>query len=269
MTQPEVIRRNGLVIDQYTPDHPTDLPPMVIMHGLFGSRDNWRSQARALASDRIVYVPDMPNHGDSIHTDDISYRSLAETMWQSFPEESILLLGHSMGGKVAMAMALSNPEKCSALIVADIAPRTYPPRHDEIFAGMRAVETAQPKSRREGEEVLAAHIPERDIRLFLLKSLAPVDDQTGGTGGYRWKLNIAGLIANYAEISRWTDPGTTYPERTLQIRGGKSPYVTDDDLEHMAQLFPALQVETIAEAGHWLHAEARERFLAVVRRFIS
>lgn len=269
MTQPEVIRRNGLVIDQYQPEQPTDTPPLVIMHGLFGSRDNWRSQARALAADRLVYVPDMPNHGDSIHTDNISYLSLAEIMWQSFPEERLLLLGHSMGGKVAMTMALSNPDRCSALIVADIAPRTYPPRHDEIFAGIQAVETAQPKSRREGEEILAAHIPERDIRLFLLKSLAPTDDQSNSTGCYRWKLNVAGLIANYADISRWTDPITTYLGNTLQIRGGKSPYVTEEDLRRMAQLFPALQVETIDEAGHWLHAEARERFLTVVRRFVS
>jgi esterase len=269
MKQPTVIRRAGLVIDQYLPDHPAGKPPLVIMHGLFGSRDNWRSQARAFSVDRLVYVPDMPNHGDSDHTENISYPALAQTMWHVFSEERLALLGHSMGGKVAMAMALDTPERCSALMVADIAPRTYPPRHDEIFAGMHAVQQAKPKTRREGEDILAAHIPERDIRLFLLKSLAPVAKETGESAEYQWKLNLSGLVAQYGEISQWSFTKQVYHGAALLIRGGRSPYVSNDDIATMRKMFPALQVETISAAGHWLHAEARDHFVTVVRQFIS
>ena len=258
-----------------------DGTPLVIMHGLFGSGDNWRSQARALAgvgpgsgpgSGRTVYVADMPNHGESLHTERCSYPEIARLIWQSLDRmdatERVQLLGHSMGGKAAMAMALERPRRTERLVVVDIAPRVYPPRHEGIFTGMQAVAEAAPASRGEAERLLSRFIPEKPVRLFLLKSLVP-----GPTdhGGYRWKLNLDGIRRCYRMISDWPyESGTDhYPWQALFIRAGASPYVTDEDEDVIREFFPEARIATIAGAGHWVHAEQREQFLSVVREAVS
>lgn len=248
--------------------------PIVILHGLFGSGDNWQSQARALshrdATDRAreVLVPDLPNHGDSEHTDRFTYREIAVMLWDALDQigihtvtRTVELLGHSMGGKVAMAMALDRPERVSRLVVVDIAPQVYAPRHHAILEGMRAVAAAGTESRGEAERMLAETIPEKPVRLFLLKSLVPDDDGTV----YRWKLNLEGIIANYDAISDWPYEHGQYTGPTLFIRGERSPYIDENATARITAFFPHAVITTIAGAGHWVHAEQRDTFLSVVR----
>jgi len=173
-----------------------------------------------------------------------------------------------MGGKAAMAMALERPRETERLIVVDIAPRVYPPRHSGIFAGMQAVAQAAPTSRGEAERLLASSIPEKPIRLFLLKSLAPgAPDHSG----YRWKLNLDGIRRCYEAISGWPyERGADlYPGQALFIRAGASPYISDGDEDVIREFFPDGRIATISGAGHWVHAEAREQFLSIVREAIS
>lgn len=262
-------------------------PPLVIMHGLFGSGDNWRSQATALAADRAVLVCDMPDHGRSEHCNTFEYRAVAgllrEALAAALPEiglpsdSPVALLGHSMGGKAAMAMALSAPSLCERLVVADIAPRCYPPRHEEIFAAMEAVAAAGADSRGEADRIMAEYIPQKAIRMFLLKSLVPEEGAatpTGATtpaGRYGWRLNLEGLRAGYEDIRCWPDMGTEvfYDGPTLFVAGGASPYVSEQDRPAIDRLFPRARLHGIAGAGHWLHAEAKDEFVSVVRAFIS
>jgi esterase len=240
-------------------------PPVVILHGLFGSGDNWRSHAQALAAQREVLVPDMPGHGESMHPRSYRYPVLAEIILNALEElglategRPVSLLGHSMGGKVAMAIAFVRPEAVGSLIIADIAPREYPPRHEQIFDAMNRVAAARPDSRSDGDTILSQGIPERSVRLFLLKSLVPDDD------GYRWQLDLNGLLSGYDEIRGWPFTDDQFPRRTLIIAGGDSPYVSGGDTGAITRHLPAARIETIPDAGHWLHVEARERFLSLV-----
>ena len=281
----EAVHAGGILWQRYQRrEEGGSLPaPLLILHGLFGSSDNWQSQARALAEDgpvaRTVIVPDLPNHGDSLHIETFSYPELADLLWEVLPlivprDTPLELLGHSMGGKIAMAMALRQPMRVSRLVVVDIAPVRYSPRHKAILEGMQAVARAAPGSRGEAERILAEHIPEKPVRLFLLKSLVPgggAADRAGGqTGGdaYRWKLNLDGIRRCYDSISDWPlDPGVVAPYTgpTLFIRGGLSPYITGEGEAAIGPLFPQARIKTIPQAGHWVHAEAREAFLSVVR----
>jgi len=276
---------------------PLSPPPLVIFHGLFGSGDNWRSQATALAGDRAVLACDMPDHGRSDHWNTFEYRAVAGLLRDALaaaldeiglpPETSVVLLGHSMGGKAAMAMALGAPGRCERLVVADIAPRCYPPRHEEIFAAMDAVASAGVRSRGEADRIMAEYVPQKPIRMFLLKSLVPTGDRGAAAdampaaadarpaatpaGRYGWRLNLAGLRAGYEDIRCWPDLGTedSYGGPTLFVAGGASPYVSDDDYPAINQLFPRARIHRIDRAGHWLHAEAKDQFVSVVRSFIS
>jgi pimeloyl-ACP methyl ester carboxylesterase len=245
--------------------------PLIILHGLFGAGDNWRTQAQALAEERPVLVPDMPNHGRSCHTSDTRYPSVAQLVWDAvdkldvpFSGAPLQVLGHSMGGKVAMGMAFARPTAVSRLVVADIAPRAYAPSHGEIFAAMNEVATAGAGRRGEAERRMAERIPEKAVRLFLLKSLVPGED-----GSYRWQLNLSALEAGYDDITDWPYTEERFSGESLFIAGGRSAYIQPRDEAAMDRHFPSHRVETIAQAGHWLHAEAREEFLQIVRAALS
>jgi pimeloyl-ACP methyl ester carboxylesterase len=235
---------------------------------LFGSGDNWHSQARALAGARPVLVADMPNHGRSEHVDEMGYPAQAARLWNALDElgyghkgASVALLGHSMGGKTALGMAFARAESVAQLVVADIATREYPPRHTEIFQAMERVAEATVESRSAADEILAELIPQKPIRLFLLKSLVP-----GSNGTYHWQLNLDGLRRAYDEIRGWPYTTERFDGPALLIAGGKSPYVTAEEERMFATYAPNLRVETIDDAGHWLHAEARDRFLSILHR---
>ena len=250
--------------------------PLVILHGLFGSSDNWHTYGRALSDTRDVLIPDIPNHGGSCHIDSMDYRDLAALLWDAVEQTGygneghpVSILGHSMGGKVAMAMAISRPSAVSRLIVADIAPVVYPRRHDDIFDAMRNVEAAQVRNRSDGDRVMARSVPEKAIRMFLLKSLVPDSNTDEGEAGgvrYRWSLNVAGLAASYDEIRGWPYTDQSYDGTALAIAGGESSYVDTAAEEALRRHLPSVRIETIPGVGHWIHVEAREEFLALVRR---
>ena len=250
---------------------------LLILHGLFGSGDNWRSQAEELADRRVVLAPDVPNHGHSAHVDDMNYDTLAGSMWSLLdglrdagvipPDAALDVLGHSMGGKIAMAMSFLRPDSLRRLVVADIAPRDYPPRHEEIFRGLQAVAGQHIGRRGEADRIMAEYIPERPVRLFLLKSLSAGAEEGSS---YRWLINLNGLRAAYPVISSWPfDAGSAYSGPVLFVAGGTSAYIRAEDREAIAHHFPEHRIETIPGVGHWLHVEARDHFLRLVRDFLA
>lgn len=241
--------------------------PLVILHGLFGSGDNWQTVARQLGSDSPVLLPDLPNHGESPHTDTFTLEETAEQVAGFLAEmgvTSCVLSGHSLGGKVAMIMALQRPQLARRLCVVDIAPKRYPPRHEAIIEAMREVEAAGVNSRSEADAIMADMISDARIRAFLLKSLVPNDG-----GGYYWRVNLDLIDRDYDHIVGWPDGLGTYEGETLFIGGGESNYVGAADLNPIHGYFPRARFEEIPGAGHWLHAEKPREFLALFVPFVA
>lgn len=248
--------------------------PLVVLHGLFGAGDNWRTHAEALADGRLVLVPDMPNHGRSRHTVEMDFGTVARQVWSALDEvcaalgitsSTFAILGHSMGGKAAMAMAFQEPRRTARLISADIAPREYPSSHAEIFEAMAAVARATVTRRSEADQIMAQTIPTKAIRMFLLKSLVRDDE----SGEYRWQLNMDGLRTSYEEIRGWPFQEEQYHGATLFIVGEDSSYVQTADTAAISHHFPNHHLETIPAVGHWLHVENRKAFLKLVSDFLS
>jgi esterase len=169
-----------------------------------------------------------------------------------------------MGGKVAMALALAHPELVRGIIVADIAPKSYPPRHTEILRGMKKVGAAEARSRKEADAVLAEHVPSKPVRAFLLKSLK-ADER----GVYRWQLHVDGISDCYDHLTAWPQIEGRFEGPALFVAGGKSDYVSADDIGDIQRLFPHASLESIDDAGHWLHVEQRELFTELVTDFLA
>ena len=240
-----------------------DGPPLLIAHGLFGSARNWGAIAKRLADVRQVIAVDMRNHGLSEWSDDHGYdaqaRDLAEVI--AAHGERADVLGHSMGGKAAMLLALGHPERVSRLIVADIAPRAYDHSQRELIQAMQAVDLPTIERRSDADAQLRARIPDPAVRAFLLQSL--------DVANRRWRLNLDALDRAMDAITGWPDPGGRFEGPTLVLRGGASDYVAKADLPAIRELFPQARLETIPDAGHWLHAEAPRPFEAAVRAFLE
>lgn len=241
-------------------------PALVVLHGLFGESGNWRDVAERLARHFTVITPDLRNHGDSPHADEFHDTVWVEDLDRLLAREklpSALLLGHSLGGKVAMQFALIYPERIPRLIIVDIAPKTYPPMHLHVFQAMMGVDPSQFKSRTEVGEAMAPLIPGPTTRMFLLKNLA-----TDKEGRLRWKINLKSLLDNYPRLN---DPlkGPPFTKPTLVIRGEKSPYVQEADYPLFQKHFPTAQFITIAGAGHWPHTEKPEEFTQLVINFLT
>jgi esterase len=241
--------------------------PFVILHGLFGLLDNWQTLAKFWSQKYHVYLVDLRNHGRSPHSNDFNYELMGEDLAEFITEHQLqnpVIMGHSMGGKVAMNFALRYPEKVSKLIVVDIAPRAYPVHHQDIIDGLNAVDIASMTSRNEAELALAPYIPEAEVRLFLLKNLYRREDNSFG-----WRMNLAAIEACIEEVGRETTADSPFNKPTLFIKGEKSRYIQEKDIPAIQQLFPQVQLETIANAGHWVHAEAPEKFYQLVVDFIK
>ncbi len=240
--------------------------PIIILHGLFGTLDNWQTIAKKLAENHMVFIIDQRNHGKSPHSDEFSYKIMAEDlkgfMFQHHIYEAIIM-GHSMGGKVAMRFALDYPDMVSKLIVVDIAPKKYKGGHQTIFEAMFDLDLENLTDRRAIDEVLKVKIPDDGIRLFLMKNLARQKE-----GGYRWKMNLPVLYKNYQEILSTIEVDDAYDDEVLFIRGGQSKYIRDEDILDIQEIFPLMQLETIPNTGHWLHAEAPKIFIKIVNNFI-
>jgi pimeloyl-ACP methyl ester carboxylesterase len=259
-------------------------PRVVFVHGLFGQGKNWTTIAKGLADSHRVTLIDLPNHGHSPWTDRVDYLDMAELVATELEQlgEPVTLVGHSMGGKVAMQLALRRPELLRALVVVDIAPVSYPPtggRTDDpdeeaspfgaYIEAMRALDLDQLTTRDEADAALRDVIPSRMVRSFLLQSL--VREGLGTDGGWRWRLNLELLDRDLGELRGFPapPPGAVFEGPVLWIAGANSTYVLDEDRPHMDALFPATRLVRIKKAGHWVHSEQPEVFLETLRRFLA
>ena len=242
--------------------------PVVLMHGMFGSLSNLGLLSRTLAEDYRVISVDMRNHGESPHSDAMSYPLMAqdiELLLSSLGIEQAHFVGHSMGGKVAMQLALSHPDIVNKVVIADIAPVTYSPnRHDDVLDGLSALEQAALTSRREADELLSQFVDEPGIRAFLLKNLARGADQQ-----LHLKLNLRGLIANYFDELTLAPTGESFVGPILFLKGSESAYIQEKHRDTINQLFPNARLKVINGTGHWLHAEKPAIFNRIVQDFLN
>ena len=238
---------------------------LILLHGLFGSSDNWHYITTKLAETFHVFVPDLRNHGQSPHSAAMDYPLMAGDvveLMQAQGSSTARVIGHSMGGKVAMQLALQFPERVEKLIVSDMAPRVYAPAHEKIFSALLALDLPAYANRQQMEEVLAPDIPSLMLRRFLLKNLG-----RDAHGKFFWKMNLRGLWDNYPRLAE-PMAGAPFTKPTLFIRGGRSDYIQPEDSGRIHELFPAARIETIPDASHWIHADKPEEFLKLVLAFL-
>ncbi|MDX2246357.1 MAG: alpha/beta fold hydrolase [Bacteroidia bacterium] len=241
-------------------------PALIILHGLFGSLDNWVTHARTLSADFTVIVPDQRNHGKSPHSDRWDYSAMADDLAAFMDKQGIFqahIAGHSMGGKTAMQFAAEYPERIDRLIVADMAPKAYPPHHNAILDTLNRVNLAHLQSRQEAEDALREGIPEDSVRQFLLKSLGRSEDMR-----FQWKFNLEVITRNYENILAPIVLETPFYRPTLFVSGGRSHYLQPEDESLIRSYFPHVIFEKIPDAGHWLHADQPEVFIRIVRNFL-
>ena len=242
--------------------------PVVILHGLFGMGDNWISIARRIGQNYKVYLPDARNHGRSPHSDTFNTRVLKEDLAQFISDralENVKLIGHSLGGKVAMLYALEHPENVEKLVVVDIAPKSYFRPYFKLFLEqLMRLPMADMSSRQEVDQALAKAITQPAIRNFLLKNLA-----RDGNNRFYWRINLPGIYNNLSNVMDFESGKNTFEKDTLFIRGGASDYVTDQDVPLIKRYFPNARVETIPGATHWLHAEKPDEFCNHLKTFFK
>ena len=252
-----------LNFDQYGDDASKD--PLIIIHGLYGSAANFRGLAKIYSADFNVYCLDLRNHGNSPHSDDITYSLMAADVVEFMDDQGLdhaHILGHSMGGKTAMQLALNHPERIDKLVLGDIAPVLYPHHHEKIFEGLVALPLDQISSRGEADKFLADYVNEAGVRAFLLTNLKRNDD-----GGFEWRINLSALIKEYDHIAAAPE-GHSYDGETLFVRGANSDYVADEYVPETMEIFPNAKIETIDSCGHWLHSEKPKEFSEILLNFL-
>ena len=241
--------------------------PLVILHGLFGSLTNWHTLSKRLGEHYQVFAVDQRNHGSSPHSADFNYVTLAADLHEFMRDQglaSAYLLGHSMGGKTAMQFALTDPDLVEKLIVVDIAPKAYPPHHDQIFDALCELDLSRYTSRSELDQALAGKIASVTTRQFLLTNVTRDE-----TGRFTWKINLDAIRQNYPAISGGLDQTEGFRKPTLFVRGATSDYIQDEDAGLSSSIFPQAQITTIDGAGHWVHVEAPAAFFNVIREFLA
>lgn len=247
--------------------------PLIILHGLFGSADNWQTLAKGFAEKNKVVLVDMRNHGHSPHTDEMNYDAMAEDIYELIQEEKLensILMGHSMGGKAAMFFAQKHENLLDKLIVVDMGLKKYPPHHQIIFDALLSLDFDLIKTRKEAEEQLKKTITDFGVLQFLLKNIYWVssskDSDTKDQLAFRFNLHVL-----YREIEEILEavPPRKVNVNTLFIRGEKSNYILEDDFEKMKEQFPNSTIETILGAGHWVHAEKPKEFFELISEFIN
>lgn len=242
--------------------------PLLILHGFLGMSDNWKTLGTQFADlGYQVHMLDLRNHGRSFHTDIFNYEVMMEDVvsYCKFHNlTSISIIGHSMGGKVAMFLALNYPTLVHKLVVADIGPKYYKPHHQDILGGLNAVDFSQKPDRNQVEEVLTNYIPDFGTRQFLMKSLYWKEP-----GQLAFRFNLASFNANIEQIGTALPENNLFEKDTLFIRGGSSNYIVDADFEEIKRHFPHATLETIPNVGHWLHAENPKMFFEIVQQFLK
>jgi esterase len=239
--------------------------PVVLLHGLLGELSNWQTQAKKLAQHHYVLSIDLRNHGHSPHMKGMSYRQMADDVqyllaYLHIPK--IQLLGHSMGGKVAMTLALHQPDLIQTLIVVDIAPKAYPLWHQAILNGMLSLPLAEFSSRNAIDQVFSEVVENAYERGFLLKNLQRRQDRESG---YEWKCALAEIVRNYLKIADFPHSKQSYNGKVLFIKGEKSVYLQEEDRELLLHYFPHYSMTKIKQAGHLPHVEQADVFYELVK----
>lgn len=241
-------------------------PALVMLHGLFGSGDNLGGIARLLSEEFQVTMMDLRNHGRSPHADSMTYGEMAEDVFAAMDTagiQSANVFGHSMGGKVAMQMALMQPARIEKLIVGDIAPVAYGNHHSQTLAGLMAVANEAPQSREEASASLAAYVSEPDVLGFLLTNW-----RKNAEGVWAWRINLDVIASNYSDIAASVE-GMSYDGPTLFLRGSQSDYIRSEYKNEILSLFPRATVKTVEGTGHWLHAEKPSLVARAISKFLG
>jgi len=240
--------------------------PLVILHGLFGSSDNWYTLAKTFSQHYKVYLVDQRNHGHSPHSSEFNYKLLAEDLEFFLASHKIvnpIVIGHSMGGKTAMNLAVKRPDLIAELIVVDIVPKSYPVHHDHILDGLKAIDLARLSSRGEADQILSQFIPEPDVRQFLLKNLSRNSNQ-----GFEWKINLNAIDNHIEEIGAGMQYAGAYEKPTLFVKGARSNYYVEGDETLIRSFFPKVKFSTL-DTGHWVQAEKPVEFANTVLQFLK
>ena len=242
--------------------------PFLILHGFLGMSDNWKTLGKRFAAQSYqIHLIDQRNHGRSFHSEVFNYKVMAEDI-KNYCEhhqlETSILLGHSMGGKVAMQYATTYPNTVSKLIIADIAPKAYPLHHQIILEALSSLDFSRIKTRKEADKALQKLIPNMGIRLFLLKNL-----YWKNKGELGLRINLPVLIKNMDEIGKPLAPDAYFDQPTLFLRGENSGYIENTDAIIIKKHFPKATIKTISKAGHWLHAEHPDAFFEEVVGFLG
>lgn len=242
--------------------------PLLIIHGFLGMSDNWKSFGSLYANEGFqTHMLDLRNHGKSFWSDDFNYKVMSEDVLEYCRAnnlEKVSIIGHSMGGKVAMFFATTYPEMVEKLIVADIGPKYYAPHHQDIFAGLNAVDFSVKPSRTEVEETLFPYISDYGTRQFLMKNLFWKEKEQ-----LAFRFNLDVFNKNKEVIGEVLPEGNHFDKETLFIRGGNSRYILDSDFESIKAQFPKAVFETIPNVGHWLHAENPKSFFEITSGFLK
>ncbi|GMG82288.1 alpha/beta fold hydrolase [Paralimibaculum aggregatum] len=241
-------------------------PPLLIAHGLFGSARNFNSLGKRMASNRRVVAVDMRNHGRSPWSDEMDYPAMAGDLAAAIERHCggrAAVLGHSMGGKAAMMLALTRPELVDRLVVADIAPVTYPHSHGGYVAAMQALDLSAIARRADADPLLAPAVPEPGLRGFLLQNLVVEE------GRARWRINLAVLDARMDALTGFPDTQASYAGPALFLYGTASDYVTPGSHAAIRARFPRAELQGMEGAAHWLHAERPEAFRAAVTGWLD
>ena len=243
-------------------------PAIVILHGLFGSSDNWLTISKTIAAQGYrVFAVDQRNHGQSPRGDDQDYQSMAADLREFMVDQKLdnpILVGHSMGGKTVMQYAMLFPGTFQKLVVVDIAPKFYPIHHAEIIRGLKAIDLTSIRGRNDADAILQHYEPLLPVRQFLLKNLYRNEQ-----GVFDWRLNIPVIERELHGIGEELTNPSIVMAPTLFIRGSESPYILDEDIPTIKHIFPNAQIETIMGTGHWVQAEKPVEFVDTLLKFLS
>jgi len=241
--------------------------PFIILHGLFGSSDNWLNIAKHLADNYTIHLLDSRNHGKSPHTNEFGYDNMAMDVREYIQDhnlKNLILMGHSMGGKVAMKIALEYPMRVNKLIVADIAPRKYSIIHDHIIEALRSINPNSLDSREQADSQLSKTIKNSILRKFLLKNLYREENNI-----YKWRINLEAICSNLESLGAQVTSNQQFEDNVLFLKGELSDYITAEDEAEIQSLFPRAIIKSIPRATHWLHAENPADFLIEIKRFLN
>jgi pimeloyl-ACP methyl ester carboxylesterase len=240
--------------------------PLIILHGVFGSSDNWLTIAKILGENFRVILLDQRNHGQSPQSENHNYQAMADDLLEFLDTHQIQkanIIGHSMGGKTAMQFAVQHPERVKKMIVVDIAPKQYLVHHGKILRGLNAIDLATLPTRQEADRILAEYEPDSSTRQFLLKNLYRTENSK-----FAWRMNLPTLTREIGNVVAPLQSNQPVMVNTLFMKGAKSWYITTEDEAKIKDIFPLATFVSIPDAGHWIQAEQPEKFVEATRSFL-